>query len=259
MNHKLRFSEIREAISKLPNNAFRSSTKASTLILYSGRKGKNRSLAENAVAFDPMEKFSIHETEAGKYLESLNLYGQESGMKDYEADQIWSIASQRLVENAHGNIETYVIDASHNKVFRGTELHNALANANVESINGVACDHHMGHYDPDAIYASICKSELDRDNARLASAFDGNLRQSLNERQHAFRRWQQTGDTLTQAEVENRGQADLAFKSLMEPANGRTSNIDEKKILEAEIEAEISEATEYDFGQEIGLSPENEI
>jgi hypothetical protein len=52
-------------------------------------------------------KTTLEQTSGGRYLDSLNLFGNESGMTGKQAAEIWDSASVKFAEGASGNVHVF--------------------------------------------------------------------------------------------------------------------------------------------------------
>lgn len=211
--------EYKEWIDSLPAEAFQPQNGADTLVTYSGRGGQNHQLAKHAVADDPNNKYCIEQTPVGAALEQDNLW---ETMDKKEAAAVWRHASEKTMENAQApKMETHAVDAKHDGIFRGTELHAAFSNPNIKTINDVPCEKHMAQYDPQKIQDSVAKSELARDEKRAVDANDPATRESLqlDARTAEHEAWQQQGDKFTPERQEMQDKADATFMANRESRN----------------------------------------
>ncbi|MFM6051839.1 MAG: hypothetical protein ACKPA7_09400, partial [Sphaerospermopsis kisseleviana] len=85
--------------------------------------------------------------------------------------------SKRYAENARGHVNTFVMGAKANRVFRTTELPALVKNQKVKSINGVNRRIFEKAYakDPNRAFRLICLSELRRDKREGIPAGDKKL------------------------------------------------------------------------------------
>lgn len=95
-----------------------------------------RSYAEDAV--DGKTSKILEQTEAGKYMDDLGLYGRNKGLvSDTQADKIWARLSTRYGKAAEGDVTAYLHDADPERIYLHDELPALLKNKNVTSIRHV--------------------------------------------------------------------------------------------------------------------------
>lgn len=82
-------------------------------------------------------KMVIEHTYCGAKLVELGLCSNDSGLRDEEVAEIWSVASKRFIAEAKGEIIAFVNNADPRSVFCRMELPNILANPDINQINGV--------------------------------------------------------------------------------------------------------------------------
>ncbi len=79
----------------------------------------------------------IDQTECGQELIRLGLLDNHKDLTSEQIAYIWKIASQRMINEASGNIVAFVKHADARSVFRSTELPAILCNEQIKTINGI--------------------------------------------------------------------------------------------------------------------------
>lgn len=138
-------------------------------MVYSGFDRLNHEFAAHDCQND-YRLYLITDTEAGRVLDLLKTVGGFQNLTDDQVKEIWDPASRRFAENAEGDVQTNVIDARTDWVFRDVELPALLANESVTSINGIPVDqlrivNDDKTLDLDWAYEKVCEAELARDRA----------------------------------------------------------------------------------------------
>lgn len=115
-------------------------------------------------------RYCIDRTEAGKWLESEKVFDKvkEHNLTDDQATKLWERASERFVENAQGNVETFGVGSPEDRIFRRIEIEAALKNEKITSINNIPKDQLLAEPDPLKRYEMIVDAELERDAGRSA-------------------------------------------------------------------------------------------
>ena len=93
-------------------------------------------------AFDYVKKHKkamlLDHTDCGAKLIEMGLNSGDCGLKQEEVFSVWRKASQRLIEQASGNITAFVEGADPRSTFITIELPCILVNPKIKTINGVA-------------------------------------------------------------------------------------------------------------------------
>jgi hypothetical protein len=168
----MNLEEWKNYIRAAPDADFAAPEGKTTAVVYSGFDDLNRQFAQQDCKVNSAG-YTIEDTAIGKRLEQADLF-HDKELTRSEAYEVWRVASEQFSKNAKGDIETHVIDARPDSIFRETELPALLENQNVTSINGISRQELKALYDtgPEGqreAYDKICAAELARDQQRLAS------------------------------------------------------------------------------------------
>ena len=112
-------------------------TKKDCLVLFSISflpTKENKERAFNHIAENPQKQMIDH-TPCGKKLEEMNLSAHPEQISEAEIYEIWHIASQRLIQEASGNITAFVDNSHPRSTFRTVELPAILSNDKITTIN----------------------------------------------------------------------------------------------------------------------------
>ena len=79
-------------------------------------------------------KSTIEMTSGGQWLQEMDLYGENSPVKEVEADHLWRAASAQFSRSASGVVNAFTEGTTFdiNKVFYGLELKNLAKNPEVQ-------------------------------------------------------------------------------------------------------------------------------
>lgn len=95
---------------------------------------ENKEKAFKHIAEHPQKQMIDH-TPCGKKLEEMNLSAHPDQISEAEIYEIWHIASQRLIQEASGNITAFVEKSHPKSTFRTVELPAILNNDRITTIN----------------------------------------------------------------------------------------------------------------------------
>jgi hypothetical protein len=138
-------------------------------VVYSGEGNQQRALdyakKTGAVPIDltPAGKKIFHK-EQGIYQKFQEYFGNKFQGNIF-ADNIARKLSERFAENVRDRVNTFVIGAKPDRIFRTTELPGLLNNSKVKSINGLDRNDlkKLHDRDPSRAFDRICRAELVRD------------------------------------------------------------------------------------------------
>jgi len=115
------------------------STPKNGLVLYSISFLPTKENRDKAFAFvnENKESKTIENTPCGKKLVELGFACANISLNKDMVAEVWSVASERMIKNAKGNVRAFVDGADPRSVFCRVELPNILANENIITINGI--------------------------------------------------------------------------------------------------------------------------
>jgi hypothetical protein len=112
------------------------------------------------------------------------------------ADAVMDKVSERFAKNARGHVNTFVIGAKPERIFRTTELPALLNNSKVKSINGVDRNDlkKLHDRDPNRAFDQICRAELVRDIKEARNKKDQKLLADVKKRMETYHKSKPAND-----------------------------------------------------------------
>lgn len=220
-------------------------------ILYSGQDNHDRAL--NAAATDGAIPIDL--TDGGRQLGSPDRYVEYDDAT--KADDINREASAKYADNLSGDVDTYVVGAREDRIFRETEFSKTLENGKVDSINEVPREDLKGLYDkdPEAAFNKVCEAELERDRTAAQESGDSAALNDVANREQVYQqqlesqgRTRETATEPRQSQEENQEESKAAQTvdsvDQMETDRETVEEAPQPEDLEQPEELEESEAVE---------------
>ncbi len=185
-------------------------------VLYSGPGNHERAL--NAASTNGA--VPIDHTDGGRKLSEPNRYNEYDDFT--KADDLNREASKKYCSQLSGNVDTYVVGASEDRIFRDTEQDVLLNNKNVATVNGISRQElqHIHEKDPEAAFNKICEGELVRDRTAAQATGGESALTDLKGREETYRE---------QLERQSRG-ADIVTEQQQTMSKQETNALQTKEV-----------------------------
>ncbi len=170
----------------------------------------NRDRADSLIDSEPEQYTRLENTPGGEWLDDENLY---ENFDQNVADQLWEEASEKYASSATGEVNTFVVGAHEDRIFRDTELPALLENEKVTAINGLDREEvkELHDKDPEAAFNKVCEAELERDRTAAMETGDSEALNDVANREQLY-----------QEQLENQGRT---LETATEPREPQTATV----------------------------------